>query len=78
MCKLLSDTSLIHFYILIFLKFPHLSVPGLSCGMWDFLGGAWAFPVGDVGFSSCGMPAPERAGLVVMHSIWDLTSLTKD
>ena len=52
--------------MLIFLKFPHLSVPGLSCGMWDFLGGAWAFPVGDVGFSRCGMPAPERAGLVAV------------
>ena len=53
-------------------------MPGLSCGMWDFLGGAWAFPVGDVGFSSCGMPAPEHEGLVVVHSIWDLSSLTKD
>ena len=53
---------------------------GFSCP------GAWASPVGvralllsgRVGFSGWGVPAPEREGLVVMHSIWDLISLTRD
>ena len=53
---------------------------GFSCR------GACASPVGPrglllsgrVGFSGWGVPAPEREGLVVMHSIWDLISLTRD
>ena len=48
----------------------------MACG--TFLGVHGLFLLGHMGLSSCGMHAPGHEGLVVMHSIWDLSSLTRD